>query len=328
MRIAKLEPFNKVWVDCDTNRTLSLLMSVDQKYEVLAYANDYEYYTGISKIDGYSFEYIANQKRKIMQQRYCIREKVYADISDEEFLAETKENLRAGKCVIAAADLFYLVEGNVCYKKLHWAHYTLITEYCEESDLFKIFDDRNSEYVSYNISKEDLLLAIHSCNLFPKAYVICLKDKFDFDNISSFDLAENAYSTIRSIQTGKRRNFWKLRDVDYIEKTYMDLEALFIKEIECRQICSRKLMDYLKKQLGRSEEPILDKLAGKFLYLESQWKKIRQLLYRLYISEDHDKYLIKINEKTQHCLEEEETVWYEFARYLLSEIDPIIIKLQ
>lgn len=323
----KIEPFNKVWIDCDTNRTITLLTSVDQRYEILAYLNDYEYYTGISFNNGFGFDYITNEKRRIMSQRYCDREKIYESIEDEFFLEETRNHLKNGKYVIAAVDLFYLIKGNLCYGKYHWSHYTMITDYCEKTDTFTIFDDKNSVYVSYQISKRELLTAILEAELTPKAYVIGVKEKFTFSTITSYDIVENAYSIIRSIRTGQEKTFWKLRDCDYEGRGYMDLEALFLKEIESRQICNHRLMEYLKDYVPKESIQVLESFSEQFLNLSKSWSKIRQLLYRLYLAENHAVYLERINERTQACLNNEKKLWYEVARFFLNKCELIQIEL-
>lgn len=321
----RIEPFNKIWIDCDTNRTMSLLTYSNEKYEILAYLNDYEYYTGLAFIDGFGFDYITVEKKRIISQRYCKRIFFCESIESENYFEEIKLKLAEGKYIIAAVDLFYLIEGNLCYGKYHWPHYTMITDYLDETKCYTIFDDKNSTYISYEIKEEALKMAICNADLNPKMYAIEMKSKYEFSNITAYDIVENAYATIRSIKTGLDKTFWKLRKRDYERQEYMDLEALHLKEIESRQISNSCLMTCLKDFVICDKKDTFELYSEQFMELSKKWGKIRQLLYRLYLSEKHEEYLEKINARTQSCLMEEERMWYEIARYIMNECEDISI---
>ena len=298
---------------------LSILTSLYSKYELLAYLNDYHYYFKVAQTsEDYYFDYITLEKRVILLQKFCTIEKKYSTIEDSTFLEEAKENLKNGNYLIIGVDLFDWIEGSLCFERYHWTHYTLVTEYCEDSNTFVVFDDKNSKFVEYSVRQDKMLNAMHHCDLQPKAYIIRLMDEIEFPDITSHALAENAYEIIRSIRTGLDRTYWKLSSTDYKDKWFMDLNALFMKEVECRQVSNKYLMDNVSNFLPQNQIHSLEDIGNKFFDLSKRWGKIRMMLYRLYVSGNYEEILEKINSRIKCCLEDEIQLWYDFVKQIIN----------
>lgn len=315
-----LRAFNKVWMDCDANMKISLITSIDPKYEILAYLNDYSYYFGcFLSNEGYTVDYITLEKNTIIFERFSQRKKLHDSIKSDFFLDELKSYLNKGYYILIAVDLYYWIESTLCYNKYHWSHYSFIKEYCEENDYFCVFDEKHSNYEEFYVKSDNLLMAVKNSDLTPKTYSVKMNDIIDFEDITSIKLAENAFKIIQSLQCGMNRKFWLFSETDYNAKAYMDIGALYLKKVESRQICNMHLMIYLSRFISSPNNIVYELLADQFELLSKEWSKIRMLFYKMYTTNQRDRYYTAANERIQSCIHKEIDLWREFIRNIINE---------
>ena len=119
-------PYNEFWLDCDTETLYSIIYSMNQKYKVHFYENNYTY--DLLRVPSPSGEFFG--EIRLHQQFIELREKVLDIVEKRRFNNVTnaidtiKKWIENGYLVQAGVDLYYWIEGNCCYNKHHVEHYT------------------------------------------------------------------------------------------------------------------------------------------------------------------------------------------------------------
>ena len=159
-------PYNEFWLDCDTETLYSIIYSMNQKYKVHFYENNYTY--DLLRVPSPSGEFFG--EIRLHQQFIELREKVLDIVEKRRFNNVTnaidtiKKWIENGYLVQAGVDLYYWIEGNCCYNKHHVEHYTLIHGYDEEQNKFYVMETDNECYREFLVEEELLATAMSEAN--------------------------------------------------------------------------------------------------------------------------------------------------------------------
>ena len=309
-----IEPYNRVWLDCYNNLKLSLLISINPKYEMRGYENVYEYFCHEQVAgSGQVVNCITEEQSYIDYKEFAQMEKLNPS-SEEEFLEIVINQLKQKKgFVLMRTDLYDWLEGSVSWHNYHWDHYSLLVDYDEAKDMIVAFDEAGGQYKKLYVHREKLYSHLFNNPKFEKIRLITIKDSVSLHPISFQRLVNNAEKIVKSIEKCIGKELWYMQASDYEAFWYKDLNGVYLQKIEGRQKANAMLMGELGgMDIGLSHE-FFDKWKDAFEKLSNDWVTIRMALYLIYRKEkSRDEKLIEINKKVQSCLLIEKRIWEEF----------------
>ena len=305
----KIEPYNDVWLDCYNNLKVSLLRYINEENVVRGFNNNYKY-----NILPFSFEG-SKEFYCISEEQYIIDYKEFAEVtkinptSQEEFYEIIKEQLKnKNGFVLMRTDLFDWLEGNICWQRYHWDHYSLLVDYDEINKQFTVFDEKGGNYVQFFVPESKLYQCIFHTDKFEILRLITLtKDKVELQSID--EIKKNAIEIIESIDNCLKYDFWNMENYIYDGGHYKDLNGIYLQKIEGRHKANSKLMTWLN---AGNEKGDYIKFQNAFDELATEWSKIRMALFILYVKRNNrEKKIQELNQKMKDCLLTEKEIWNE-----------------
>ena len=313
----EIKPFNEFWINCESTMLHSLLITLDERFRIFAYVNNYTYEvlhfpapsgrwvdetrirTEISDL----FQVVLKNKREIRWSNY---DKVVEDI---------KRFLRQGKVVMAGVDLFYWIPLNMCYHKYHMDHYAIINGFDEEKNIFFVMDTDNVKYREFELSAEIVVQAIAHCDLYADAlvYDLCDKDELEPYMFDQKELIWRAKRIIKSLRHLTKKYFWLMEEEDYKSGFYRDICVMYILQINCRMKANRLLFDYL---IEKQEIDELVTVREECYRLEMNWVNIKNKVSKAYFEENPVAEMAKLGERMMEQFADERKMWKGFIHVI------------
>lgn len=309
-----IEPYNEVWLDCYNNLKLSLLRYIDEENVIRGLNNNYKY-----KIFPHKFEEC--------DEFYCITEDqtiiFYEEFSDiervspkteEEFYDVVKNQLSMENgFVLMRTDLFDWLEGNICWQRYHWDHYSLLVDFDEVSRQFTVFDEKGGNYVKFFVPESKLYKCLFYSDKHELLRLVTLKP--EKVRVQSWDeIKSNAQTIIDSIDKCMECEFWTMEEYVYDGGHYKDLNGVYLQKIEGRHQANALLMKMLEER-GAADGVDFAKYRSAFEGLAVEWGKIRMALFVLYLrKKNREQKIRELNEMLRECLQHEKDLWLEIMR--------------
>lgn len=314
----KIEPFNKVWLNCYNNLMLSLLTSVDSSYETYGFENQYKYYVG-NEISGggVKFNYLTvNQDICNFETFSTIEEKNFSD--EKEFKACIVQHLcNKDGFVLIYVDLHDWLEGSICWKKFHWEHYSLLVDYDKDTRKVIAFDELNGKYVKFQVYIDELFNHLSKNNHCSQIRLVTLKKAFSLPKLDMKNYVYNAKKIINNIDAARKNEFWLINEYDFKAHSHMELNGVYLQRIEGRQEANKKMLEeFMNKSKEHSREGFKE-LCNGFSLLVDKWRNIRFNLFKAYFDDNNRAMLLEqINWDMKKALLHEKKIWQEFVKVM------------
>ncbi len=315
MKLSEIRPYNEFCLGCGNNLTLSVLQSIDEKYKNVVINNNYDYIVRHEISDCKKEFNLINMKYTNfnMEGDLFTNGKYFTFNSDEEMLTTIKNLLNENKFVFPFVDLFYWVDGNFSYEKNHWYHYTLLQSYDEKNDCFSVIDYEYKKGVDiYTVSCKKFLKAVKTSgkqqveiNAYDVNPNIRIKD------ITKKTLVYNAHRLVKSISVMEEFTYWDMLDDDFRLNSYRDFNYVDLYLLVQRHSITLKLFNEIKK-IKICDTGILDNIEKLVLENFKKWTIIRRSVYKLYLQNEFQKSIKKINSKVRDAFSKEKLMWELF----------------
>lgn len=305
-------PYSDSWINCYANMVLSLICYKNGSDNV-SYCNNYNYIlqrdTQLGYDDFYFFDY---DDDFVKLEEIANTEFITFDGTGEELVQKIKEFVAGEDAFVAVdVDLYDWIPNSMCYKKYHWNHFSLITDYCEDKDKFICFDEMHADYNSFYVSAEQVansLIRRGDVNLIE---INQIKEGFS-RKVTLGEVLTNARRIVDDIESVRDKIFFKLDDEGYRERHYMDLIAMYYQRMESRHYRNSSLLKIIDNLYV---DVLLDKEAEEFADLAKHWEKIRHRLIKLYVSESNrERKLELINKQIKEAFDIEQGLWNDLIQ--------------
>lgn len=311
-----LKIYNDIWFDCYINMKITLLRKINEKFDCIAFENNYIYDFPEHITGGNAKFNVITVNQKMLSLNNFANVAEVTNYSREGFIKRIKLHLsKENSFALVAVDLYNWLEGSLCWKKHHWYHYSLLVEYDYNIKKFKVIDELNGKYVEFYVDEKKLYNSIAFESSFKtKAKLLSLLDNYKMPEITLENIVANAEKIINGLQRNIHKDFWLLPENDYIAKSYRDLSGVYLQRIEGRQKGNVKLIEVIK------EMNILPHISYKHYYqgftdLSNLWSKNRLFLYKLYLdSKNRKKNYEKLNSNIKICMKKEVDIWSEMIK--------------
>lgn len=311
----EIKPFNEFWINCESTMLHSLLITLDEKYRVLAYVNNYTYEQLPFVAPSTKRVNEVRVKPDIMDLYHAVfqNEKAMRWGSVDQALEEIKEFLRQGKIVMAGVDLFYWIPLNACYHKLHVEHYAIINGFNEEKGIFYVMDTDNVKYREFEMPADTVADAMAHCELPCDALIYDLCDKKEMEScfFDRRELVRRAKGIAASLRPLCNKYFWLMEEGDYKAGFYRDMSVMYILQINCRMKANRLLLEYLIEQ---EEKRNLVSLQEECSRLEMKWVSIKNRVSKAYFAENSVMEMMNLGEEMMDQFRDERQMWKQFIR--------------
>lgn len=315
VKLSEIRPYNEFCLGCGNNLMLSVLQSIDAKYKNVVINNNYDYIVSHEISDcKKEFNLIKMKYTNFnMEGDLFTNGKYFTFNSDEEMLTTIKNLLNENKFVFPFVDLFYWVDGNFSYEKNHWYHYTLLQNYDEENDCFSVIDYEYKNGVDiYKVSCEKFLKAVKTSGIQQveiNAYDV--NPNIRIKDITKKTLLYNAHRLVKSIAVMEEFTYWDMLDDDFRLNSYRDFNYVDLYLLVQRQSITLKLFKEIKK-INICDTGILDNIEKLVLENFKKWTLIRLSVYKLYLQNEFQKSIKKINSKVRDAFSKEKLMWELF----------------
>jgi len=316
MVLNEIIPYTEIWFDCKINLEISILQSIDKSNKNVVYNNSYKYFDRAVVSDcKKEFNLITiNTTLDIDGSFFCNPIGITFN-TNEELLDKVKGLLKENKFVFASVDLFYWNKENLCYRRNHWYHRTLIQRYDNEKDCFWVFDvSEGNKYGVFSVSSEDFANAINMSDVSDsKVITYDLNEKVTIGNITSSILKDNAKKLINNIEKMERNTYWEMPDEDFRFKSYLDYNYSCLTQVVQRQKANLNLFNQINEMnlLDITEMNCIIKNCMKII---RKWDIIRNRLYKLYYRTEFTSEIININGMVKEVFSMERHIWEAFLR--------------
>lgn len=311
----EIKPFNEFWINCESTMLHSLLITLDEKYRILAYINNYCYEHLRFPTPNHKWVDEVRVKTEISEMFQLVLKNGRKMCWNDYFsaLEDIKNFLRQGKIVMVGVDLYYWIPLNMCYKKHHVDHYAIINGFDEDRDIFFVMDTDNVKYKEFELSAENVANAIAHCDLYFDAlvYDLCDKNELELNMVGKKELIWRAKKIIKSLRPLIQKYFWLMEKEDYESGFYRDMCVMYIVQINCRMKANRLLFDYL---INESEITDLVSVREESYRLEMNWVNIKNKVSKAYFMENPVVEMAKLGEQMMGMFEREKQMWKEFIR--------------
>lgn len=309
----EIKPFNEFWINCECTMLHSMLITLDEKYRILAYVNNYTYEvlhfpTPSGKwVDEVRIRpEIAELFQAVFKNRKDMRWGNYDKAAED-----IRESLKQGKIVLAGVDLYYWIPLNMCYHKHHVDHYAIINGFNEDKNIFYVMDTDNVKYREFEMPVEHVMEAIAHCDLPYDAFLydLCEKRELEtylFDDKELIWRAKRLYKNLRPLP---KKYFWLMNEEDYKSGFYRDMCVMYILQINCRMKANRLLFDYLIQKQNRSH---LISIRDESYRLEMNWVTIKNKVSKAYFAENSVAEMKQLGEQMMTQFEDERRMWKRF----------------
>lgn len=310
MDIKSIKPYTKLWFDCKGNLYLSILQTVDDKFQYIAYNNEYHYDNKLVPTDNCEFtmlemyttwSIVSEMMRNVTNIDY---------VNDEQFFDAVMDLLNKGKYVFAGVDLYYWIEENFCHGVDHWFHSALIQRYDEENEIFYVFDvDSDKQYGIFTIGKKEFLEAVRAGFEQGEISFYCdIETDVEIKNITVGSLKKNAKKLINNISEAIKSDYFWMEPQDYEDRSYADLNHVFLGRISQRQTANSYLMEELYKR-DFVDEKTMNKLRDMATELSKGWLLLQYKVNMLYIQKDINKKIENVNVRLKKLFSDEIKMW-------------------
>lgn len=309
-----LIPYNDVWASCIHNMVLTLLQYSGGNTSVV-YKNDYYYaFSTNTTDDGGDVNRFIFEKEVIELSKFAHVKYLDMVYSDEKFIQKVKDYIKNDNCFVAInVDLFDWFPDGMCYHQFHWNHYTLLSDYIEDKDMFVVFDEAKGVYESAEISSQKIFECMlrdeKDCILF-----IEIKKQNYFPKFTLHEVVDNAKKLVLNLEKHKGVTFYEMSEYCYGTKCFRDLDEMYFMKIKERQRTNAILMGMLNEILF---EHSLCECENGFRQLEKQWNIIRLLFMKMYLREDMRKEnRRKLNELLHSSFDLEQSLWEKVVQII------------
>lgn len=317
MDISKIRAYDEIWFDCEGNLLLSILLNMNEKYRPISFFNDSKYICRLSPTDTGDFNMLETET-----SWECIgnlfSEGIPIEYEDDDiFLNTIKEKLSEGYAVFVGLDLFYWIEQNFCYNKEHWFHNTMIHSYDPIEDTFYVFEVSDDKtYGIFPISVERFMLAIHKgLDVGYKSFYCTINNQIDVNNITIDMILKNAQERIDNIKEVQSSKYWGMSIEEYKKGAYESLNLVFLGRIVQRFMANNNLYRSLMDRGFLSQEQA-DLLIDTTEKLIRGWSMIRTRVNMLFLIEEVESEIEKLNNKLKPLFDLEIEVWTKFISYI------------
>lgn len=315
--IYMIEPFAKVWINCEANLKISLLRQINEKYEYLAYENNYVYVSRTEESGG------GNKFKCLTVKQEIVDYDEFAYLSDvkkkrkrkiSKLIAKHLEDIN--NYVLVDVDLYKWLEGSVAWNKFHWNHYALLTRYDKETKRVEAFDELQGNYVKFQKRIKEVIKSITKEKQGSGIKMLTLNNSTEIPVFAKSKIVSNGYSLITSIKKAQNTFYFGMSENDYRARSHMELNGVYLQRISGRQSANSTLMELAGAREWLSYDDSI-RLKCKFELLEKQWEEIRMLVYRIYFDETGRKSILdEVNHLVEVCLAEEKEAWEEFLQLI------------
>lgn len=315
MDIKNVKPFSKIWFDCNGNMYLSVLQSIDEKYQYIACNNEYHYVNKPASTDLCNFTMLE------MYTTWSIVGDMIKDAqnvdyeNDEQFFDVVIDTLNQGRNFFAGVDLFYWIKENFCFGKDHWLHSGLIQKYDEEKELFYVLDVGNDKnYGIFTIGKQELLTAVREGHARNEISFSCDLDvSAGVKNITIGSLKDNAQKLIKNLSDVVKSEYFWMDSRDYAEGYYADINYVFLGRIVQRQNANAMLIEELYRR-GFINKEIMNELHDIAEELSQGWLLVQCKESMLFSQKDLRRKIENVNIKMKKLFDREKEMWTLFCK--------------
>lgn len=313
----EIKPFNEFWINCESTMLHSLLITLNEKYRMLAYVNNYRYERIPFLSPGKKWVNEVRVKPEIAELYHAVlkNERTMRWGSVDQTLEEIKEFLRQGKIVMAGVDLFYWIPLNTCYHKLHVEHYAMINGFNERNNSFYVMDTDNVKFQEFELPADTVAEAIVHCELPFDVMVYDLCDKREIESYL-FDWKElvgRAKGIVKSIRPLCNKYFWLMEEEDYKSGFNRNMCVMYILQINCRMKANRLLFEHLIEQEGKSALIPLQEMSHR---LEMKWVSIKNRVSKAYFAENSVAEMIHLGDEIRDQFRDEKQMWKQFIQIM------------
>lgn len=296
---------------------ITLLKSINIKFEHFAFENNYEYDLKEHITGGNARFNAITINQSILPLKDFVHEITMKNFTKEQFFNVIKKQLeKDNNYALLDVDLYNWLEGSVCWQKYHWHHYTLLVDYNNDNHKFRVFDERKGQYIEFFIDEDKL----YNCIAFNEGFksklrLITLYENYSIKRVTLDKIVLNAKKIIDGLSNSMNKEFWLLPENDYIAKSFIDLSGIYLQRIEGRQKGNASLIKMMREKNILNYEKLI-KYQNTFHKLSYRWKVVRIELYKLYFNViNREIEFVKLNENIRKCLNDEYEVWRDFIDY-------------
>ena len=326
MDIKSIKPYTENWFNCKSNLFLSILQTVDEKYKYIACNNEYHYLKKSEATKNCEFNIIEMRTTwSILGD--MIKNVTYVNYeNDEQFFKLIIDSLSQNKFFFVGVDLFYWIKENFCYGVNHWLHSTMIQKYDDDKELFYVFDVGNEKnYGLFTIGKKELLKAVKEGFFRNELSFYCDMDtNVKVENITIGLYKESAKNLIDDLSNVLDDEYYWMDTKDYDERSYADLNHVFLGRIAQRHIANKKMFDEIYKR-----EVISRDLASEIRCISDElykgWSLVQCRVYMLYMQKNLKQKIENINIKMKILFNKEKDMWIKFCEALEEKKDDEIV---
>lgn len=317
MRYLKdIQPYNKFWGNCITNMFLSILLKMDPSYEPIIYLNAYEY----SYIEENLFHIDFTEEYYHYFSDIFVF--TYSNFDNsKDFIPQLKDILVNNLYINLNVDLFYWNTEGAYYNKVHRPHFSFISGFDEEKDVFYAFEE-NKElvYSSIEIPTERVIQAIKS------EYKDIRGDyriiSFRNNDIKPYELTlkrviENAKRLVVNLDTfiGKEHILDKSMFLDNMSNAYFYNNEF--SKIAYRLRGNILLFNTLRSK-GILNEALTNQMVETVNAISMNWKVIQNSFFKCCLRNNFSE-IDDIEQKITANFMKEKEMWFNVLKYLDTE---------
>lgn len=300
-----IKPFSDFWINCQFNMSFSILTSINKSYADLAALNCYTYST--SNVD-WSPKHItlrngSENQGNIVESLISKKQITFKNSSDWiEKIIYLLNNYNL--CI--GVDLYYWIAHSHAWGKKHDYHYSLVTNYDANREVFQVLDDDLFGFNLHEVPRTQFEIAVNNAKMKNDGFVINCKEPdnytLDFDEV-----IYNARNIVNNLSTFLDENdYWSVSTNDR-EDIFYEFYAFELFKIVNRQIANVFLINRLN-QLGFINSSLRDRLSIMLNELIQGWDIIKNDFTKHSIS-DEILNIHKINSKKNKLISKEIVAW-------------------
>lgn len=330
MDLSEIRPYNEFWIGCENNLMLSVLQSINNKYKNIVLNNNYDY-TVRNVISDCKKEFNLINMRFTdfnIEGNLFINSRKYIFNNDEEMLLTIKNLLLENKFIFPLVDLFYWVDGNFSYGKNHWYHDAFLQCYDQENDCFSVIDYEDKDgFDIYKVSSEKFLKAVKiSENSQVEINVWDVNPNIKIKNITKKTLVENALKLIKSLSVMEEYTYWDMLEEDFRLNSYKDFNFVDLYILVQRHSVNIRLFNEIK-EMNICDASTWDSIESLALDNLKRWKIIRIKVDKLYLQNEIQKGIKRINSQVKDVFSNEKLMWELFIEAMEKlDMDYILFK--
>jgi len=307
-----IKPFNEFWLNCSFNAHLSIMTSINPKYNDLAYLNCYTYVNKMQIPKGITIENEDEVQKSILQSASYQEAICFKDKSDEEMLLHIIELLNNQNLFIGV-DLFYWLPDTICWQKLHWSHYALVTGYNSNDNTFVVLDSDAYKYGKFEIPRERFITAVRNCPFKPEGYTITINSNPSDFSLELNAVIQNAEKIIENIENHLEANdIWEYSPYHMQAGQHFEFFSMFAYQIMNRQIANSLLFKRLA-ELKLINDKTCAGAVNSFNELRIGWETIKNIFIKSGLMSPRALDIDRLIAIKNSLLKQEKAVWEHFV---------------